>query len=88
MQKNCIIYKICIKKENGEYLYSITIAGIVVFEIVNTQTQVFDDVKVYTSDNFFAPPCVYMKLFEITTQEGNIPLLSNHKYTRSVGSNH
>lgn len=55
---------------------------------MNTQTQVFDDVKVYTSDNFFAPPCVYMKLFEITTQEGNIPLLSNHKYTRSVGSNH
>lgn len=86
-EKNLTKCKIWIKQETGEYSYSIKIAGNVVFEIINTHAEVFNDVKVYTSDNFWAPPTVYIKLLEITTKEGekNMCLCLNYKYSLFIG---
>ena len=59
-----------IQQADSNYLYSISIDGETVFEVVNTQAEVFDDVTVYTGNTWFSPACVFIRSLEISTEEG------------------
>lgn len=55
------------KQSNGEYLYSISVAGKILHSMVNEQPIEIENVKVYTGDNFYGPADAYLNNLEIIT---------------------
>ena len=44
-----------IEESSGSFQYTIRVAGIIVFQKINTEPSVFQDVKVYTGNNYDNP---------------------------------
>jgi hypothetical protein len=55
------------KQSNGEYLYSISVAGKILHSMVNKQPIEIENVKVYAGDNFYGPADAYLNHLEIIT---------------------
>jgi hypothetical protein len=55
------------KQSNGEYLYSISVAGKILHSMVNEQPIEIENVKVYAGDNFYVPADAYLNNLEIIT---------------------
>jgi hypothetical protein len=55
------------KQSNGEFLYSISVAGKIVYSIVNKEPIEIENVKVYAGDNFYVPADAYLNNLEIIT---------------------
>ena len=55
------------KQSNDVFLYTVTVNGVIEHSVVNLTPEKFEDIKVYTGDDFYPPANAYLKNLEITT---------------------
>ena len=60
-----------LQQPEGHFLYTIKIAGILFKELVITDAFELSDVRVFTSNNFYAPSAARIKNLKLETFKGN-----------------